>query len=544
MNKKLLVCLFVLLSVHSYAANLPLVMTLPRTNLPTNHRITKQYPGIEYNFRITLVGGAYPFTCSLTNAPSGMTVTTNEIVVWSNPVAGSYTITATCSDDELTEVSASWDLTVSTTGFNFVDSSNGTADTSNGCSMDCGDGTLANPWLTINDAYENTSAGEFIYLIGGGADFSTADLPTSGGTCDLGVPQNYSLNTTWNTTSRPVVFLGHPSYTRPVIDFGFDGTWDVCPETVRPWELYGATVWLDYLEVKNVFPGAFWLYSGSTFGGIFHGPTCRRLISTDMHGLEGSNGSLCITNRTNSTNKYGGYFGENSCRTNTATPMGADCVKLYEEDYILIANNEAYSNGLFNSDGVFALKFDVAYFDVRQNTCYDIAGGCLGGNTDANGTGEVRYNNLKLNSTVHPSTSQVGNSFHINQQGNAGEVWIYRNTFVGRVWIRNISAGDGPFHFDGNVFQNGDNTESPVAFICMGAVGSAGYNICGGTAESIYTYGDNLTGTSGLVDSDGLLVNRAYVGTYGWEINEDSEPDPEPDPPSVSGITYRIRGLR
>jgi len=36
--------------------------------------IDKAYPGIEYNYRLGVRGGEYPYTFSIVTAPSGMTI--------------------------------------------------------------------------------------------------------------------------------------------------------------------------------------------------------------------------------------------------------------------------------------------------------------------------------------------------------------------------------------------------------------------------------------------------------------------------------------
>ena len=38
----------------------------------------------------------------------------------------------------------------------------------------------------------------------------------------------------------------------------------------------------------------------------------------------------------------------------------------------------------------------------------------------------------------------------------AGVTHIYRNTFVGRVSVRNTDTADGPFYFTNNVIVNSD----------------------------------------------------------------------------------------
>ena len=86
------------------AANYPLELISPRAAgtaptaglavIPGGHRIFKAYPGVPYNIRVAVTGGAYPFTYSLSGAPSGMTINaaTGE-VNWPSPVGTTVTPT-------------------------------------------------------------------------------------------------------------------------------------------------------------------------------------------------------------------------------------------------------------------------------------------------------------------------------------------------------------------------------------------------------------------------------------------------------------------
>jgi hypothetical protein len=90
--------------------------------IPSTNRIFRAYPGIEYNIRAAVIGGTYPYTYSLNNAPEGMTINsrTGEIV-WPNPQLDASDIQLSVKDSENTTVSTAWSITVSANGFLFVD---------------------------------------------------------------------------------------------------------------------------------------------------------------------------------------------------------------------------------------------------------------------------------------------------------------------------------------------------------------------------------------------------------------------------------------
>ncbi|MGH9349666.1 MAG: Ig domain-containing protein, partial [Vicinamibacterales bacterium] len=149
------------------AANYPLELSNFRSGMSSNHRHARAYPGIEYNVRAGVVGGAYPFTFSLSNAPSGMTIDSRTgTITWPNPQANASP-TITVVDSEGTRISATWTITVTTNGFKFIDANNGRNAANNGCSSSCGTGTLSNPWRTVRDMYQNGVPSDFIYFRNG-----------------------------------------------------------------------------------------------------------------------------------------------------------------------------------------------------------------------------------------------------------------------------------------------------------------------------------------------------------------------------------------
>ena len=86
------------LSTADYA----LEIIQPREGLDTTNRFYKQYPAIEYNVRLGVIGGVYDsYVYSLPTSPSGMTIDANTgEITWANPVeAGSpHNITARVTD--------------------------------------------------------------------------------------------------------------------------------------------------------------------------------------------------------------------------------------------------------------------------------------------------------------------------------------------------------------------------------------------------------------------------------------------------------------
>jgi hypothetical protein len=180
------------------AANYPLEMTAPRNDLPAGHRMLKAYPGLAYNVRAAVVGGAYPFSFTLSNAPSGMTINsqTGEIN-WPNPVA-SASPTITVRDAEGTQVSMTWTITVSTSGFKFVNASASAG----------GNGSITSPWRSLLDVYNSGSGGDIVYFRSG--TYDTNGIPTTSSGLELRVEFD-------QMDGQPVRWVAYPGE-QPVID--------------------------------------------------------------------------------------------------------------------------------------------------------------------------------------------------------------------------------------------------------------------------------------------------------------------------------------
>jgi len=141
--------LLTLLNTHAIAANLPFEIFQPQPNLDTQNRFYKAYPNLEYNVRLAVAGGKYPYQFSLTSAPQGMTINMRGEINWPMPTASNtpYQVTALVTDSESVTKNVSWTITVTTTGFLFVDAINGKTKENGGA------GTISNPWQTMKDVY-------------------------------------------------------------------------------------------------------------------------------------------------------------------------------------------------------------------------------------------------------------------------------------------------------------------------------------------------------------------------------------------------------
>jgi hypothetical protein len=502
-----IIAMFIYAPTESWGAYNTLEITQPRSGLNTQNRYYKAYPGLEYNVRIAVIGGAYPYSFALTTAPVGMTITSNGTIVWPNPVASAtpYAVTARVTDSEGTTASVTWNITVTTNGFRFIDAVNGRS------VAEGGTGTLNNPWKTIKDWYEGD-----VYESKGSSTYVNEFLYYRAGT--------YEINGYFEGTGRgrrmpvlgtrkPVVWLAYPGE-RVVIDHRYSGD----PNTGSYICFYSNSnnLYIDGIEFRNMYnhsikldcDGDNQVIRRSTFYNL--GP-----------GEDGANSSFIMTTGN-------GGIPDNmviqDCTFSNLT-IGA-FNKFYVANKLLIEDN-TFANGLGSPVEGIALKSGIFSTTVRNNRFYSINSQAIGGNMHPNpvlttANIEICYN------FVATSTSSA---IRINQDGLAGVIYIYRNTFMGPVWVT-ANAGNGPFRFEYNVFVNDQSGTPAGSHIYY-------YNV---TDPTRILSRNNLAGypRDGIVNSQGALTAsyQQYLGTHGYQLTG------SPLPPSTLAPPTGVRILQ
>lgn len=482
-------------SAQSFAANYPLELVSPRavgtapvsgnSAITAGNRIFKAYPGIEYNIRAVVIGGAYPYTFSLSGAPAGMTINaqTGEIR-WPNATGTTVTPTITVTDTEGTQRSSPWTITVTTSGFRFIDSVNGST---------TGNGTINSPHRALETMVNSSAVGEIVYFRNG--VYSPLNM------------RRGSVGTPWERVevenNQANIWIAYPGEA-PILDFGFNsGSGE--PGVIVRFPM--TNLYVDGLETRNSRIIGFQVDRGSY--GVF-----RRLRMHDHNmiraNLDGTNASFIMT--------LGGQAGDwcqyLAIQNNEFYNMPADmALKIYQQWKMVIENN-IMRDGFFGTE----LKADMPQFTYRANTHLRLTGRAIGGNMHENSTtGEINFN------LVNSPAGQA--ALDINQDGMAGRIDIYRNTLVGPVWLRSTDAADGPFRFYDNVIISSDSG-TPA--------GSRIYNM-GAVDQSRIMISNNLTGApgGGIVDASGLLTSAyaQYRGVRGHELANAVRPRP---PTSVS----------
>jgi hypothetical protein len=451
------------------------------SGLDANNRIYRAYPNVEYNIRAAVVGGDYPFTFSLTNAPAGMTINANTgEISWPNPQANASP-TITVRDAAGAQRSATWPITVTTSGFVFLDAVNGRNASNNGCSSSCGTGTAANPWRTIRDMYLNAPGTAIAYFRSG--TYNGLDLPRveAGG---------YWERVEFSESTRPVIWVAYPGHA-PRIDFGYQAGVENAP-LIR---LGGSNVYVDGFETLRSRIIGFQVSHHNARGSTF-----RRMNMHDTGpGVDGSNAAFIMYTQNYPVQAYGVVIQDS---TFCGVTGHGTTVKTYSMEKVLIENTTHC-----NARVALELKSDTSQFTVRGNTFRNMISSnneaALGGNMHM--VNDQSYGEILFNNVINPN----GTAMNINQDGQAREVYVHRNTFVGQVRVNNTDSADGPFTLTNNIIVNSVSGTPAGSHITHNNV----------SVPQRINQSGNLAGypTDGIVDANGnlTLAYAVNIGTRG-----------------------------
>lgn len=502
--------IFIALAVgEALASNYPLEIIQPRAGLDTRNRFYKAYPGIEYNVRVAVIGGAYPFTYSLVSSPPGMTINSNTgTITWPSPsVGGPYTVTARVVDQEATSTTVTWTVTATTSGFLFVDAVNGSRSARYGGT---GTGTIDNPFKQIDDWYctgsdvcqqigpnnnktSSTYTGQFIYYRTG----------------TYNVFRSESVRLAMINNAKPLVWLAYPGES-PVLDM-----------SAAHMNFYANSnsIALDGLEIKDVDSGG--NYLGVVIAAAANNVTIRR---NNFHTLPSSPGSNNQSLFFIGADDKGRHW---AITENVFSDVGRGYGILgYVADRVLIEDNIFHNitSDLDNAGYPLGMKESCTMWFVRHNTFYNNPHYniyALFSNTRGpSGNIDISYNVVR---------STPGYALNINPAGyTGGAVHAYRNTLVGSVAFSSASSATGPYDAAHNIVVNSS--------------GSPEHIDCTSCTASYMTRTDNLSGTptNNIVNSSGNLTSAymQYFGLRGYQTNQTINND---NIPPASPMNLRVQ---
>lgn len=456
--------------------------TTPVTSTPTMPSTDPSffaYPGLEYNVGVAAIGGAYPYTFELAGEPSGMTVDANGVISWPNPDTTTGTITLTVTDALDVEVSTTFAVEVTTTGWFFVD--NVYAD-ENGAS----NGTITRPYKTINamaTATDGSPTARVYIRNRNGTPYTFTTDDHGSGYDGLDGPANETgaddypdgdggcLYLNQGSSECPECWIGYPGDPIPIID---------CQEliflrTVKP-----------YMDRVRFIDGREYIVKISSAADY---PVFRRceFDTVTNHAAIGNNRNQGFTFTVDDGD---GYFLVIQDCTGAGNTGAEQFGSLYSLNYYLIERNDL-SDGGYAGNHSFTTHIGIKAFcnfgTVRANVIrIPTAGMHLEFYNNEGSDLEFCYNKvIKENNAT---------SFYWPDLA-AANTYFYRNTFTG---IVNFDSVSHDLLFEKNVVQ--------------GSVTNAG----------TVTLTDNLTGAfgAGIVDSNGDLTGgySEYLGTHGAQI--------------------------
>ncbi len=345
----------------AFAANYPLEISNIKPagtgGLTSNNRIYRAYPGIQYSIRAGVIGGSYPYTFTLSNAPSGMTVDGRGNITWPNP-QGSATPTLTIRDTEGTQISTSWTVTADANAFRFVDAVNGN---------DANAGTVSAPWRTFAKVYTSATGSQIVYFRQG--TYSTSGIPVQAQ--DNSVGEEYIL---WDGVQKSVMWLGYPGDARPVLDFGYTGNGEPYNDgtSVPRLKINGPNLYFDGITFYRCMTMCFQVNHGGQAATTFR----RNVFDRGGPGIDGGNSAfiMFVANQGNQSLYTVVQDNEFANLRNGSANSG---MKLYTLTKPLFEDNifhdfDAGAEGL-------AIKAAIVQYTVRGNTFYNVGHG-IGGN--------------------------------------------------------------------------------------------------------------------------------------------------------------------
>lgn len=512
LKKKIIFYIFILSAVFSFvpnfslAANFPLEITnikpagtgLPA--IPATNRIFRAYPGIEYNIRAAVIGGAYPYRYSLTNAPSGMSInaTTGEIS-WPNPQANSGEITLSVSDSESTTVSTTWSITVTTAGFIFVDSNYSGVES----------GSITQPYSSILNLLNGTTSvnnPDIVYFRGG-----NYTLVKFGSTARLNIGTNL-LNsaTTW---------IGYPGET-----VNIDGDGRMIATGAVP--VLG--VYFDSINLSNLVDYGIMTKGGNSYATIrrcsFSGLTVSSSVNDNMgffYTSHSGDGYYLVIQDSEFSNFTG------------ASAIGS----LYYTKKALIEDNHIFGSGGGGVSAInngIAAKYHTDYLTVRGNRIEMNSGVPFGSSLNAafSGADSVEINfNLFVRSTI---VGERGLAHNFNgdgwyAEGSQKTLYYHRNTVVGDInfmFINGLScANSGPYYFYDNVIINPNLTWGSHYYTTDYFSFNWGTDM-NNNPKACVVDTNNLKGgeADNIIDANGNFTAGyyQYVGSAGWQLSNDA----------------------
>lgn len=490
----LLLSAFMLTTASAQTAFFPLEITNIKPAgtgtpaIPATNRIFRAYPGIEYNIRAAVIGGVYPYTYSLSNAPSGMTINsrTGEIS-WPNPQSNSGTISLSVTDSINKKVTTSWAINVTTNGFRFVDASYSGTET----------GSISQPYRSLANFLTATFKGtesDIVYF--------------KSGTYQM-VNHNSSANHVMNLDANPRTWLAHPNST--VVLQGGSNTAQQAHRIFAMKSMY-----FDGLEFRDMVNYGIFTGNGALYKTVRRGKFAGLIPADNTN----NNYGFIFISSSSSAKGFGTVIQDNEFTDWTgAAAIGS----IYNEDKLLIESNRIHSpratstySGIGTTVGI-APKADNDYFTLRGNMVIMNKGHLAAGLNAAYYQSD--YSEICFNLFVN--TGSAINHFDM-AVGYQGTTKMWRNTHIAPLGIRAVS---GPYTISNNIISNSGTPlqQNMTVTNYISHLPSPGFSSYSTVAESFT--GSNATLLIDATNGYKLVpAHSAYIGSRGWQLADGLTP--------------------
>jgi len=498
--RSIILCLLALCTLPSLAlaANFPLQVLIPRAagtspdagspTLSADHFTLWAYPGITYRMRTAVVGGDFPYTFALSGQPSGMSIDSEGVITWINPQSGDPSITLTVTDASGIQIQSVWGITVDANKFRFLD-----------CDVaGPGTGSIGDPWKNINNipwSQGGPTVGKILYFRDcSAAGYYNGLAPGFRNETEARQFRSDYASQQWISYpgERPIFNVGYEQGGEPGVFMKFQDS----PMALLGFETINGHG-KHFETIPNVHYGVFW--DNYMHGAAGISGTNPAFIMTSSGGLDGSRSNYLII-QDNEFADWGHRLGGD----------GGSCIKIYAQYKLLIEDNICRDAvGTDEIEGIALKGGQMDRITVRDNTIYNVPAHPIGGNNHILENSEILFNRVYNASE---------NAFILNQDGLiTTPIHIYRNTFIGRVMVNNISGTTGPLYFSNNVIVSPD---------AVGACVPNSRIFCWPSPTPHPTriaLSNNLEGTAsqGITDATGNLTVAfsAYLGTHGYQIS-------------------------
>jgi hypothetical protein len=340
-------------------------------------------------------------------------------------------------------------------------------------------GTLTAPWATLMNALNSGSSADIVY-------FRTGTYRADG-----------SHEMEIEGASQPTRWLAYPGET-PVYDGGYVAGGST-GSTLRINAASANPVYIEGFSMRNIYHMGIQFFSGSCDYPVFR----NLAFNGPAVGIDGSNSAgIMTTNSLEDPTYYGAYQGLSQVNG------GPGLVKQYSHKKNLWENFTITNSSLGPDQKMHVPRFEIRQCSITNNRD-DWQGGIFGNmQFGSGGVGEKSSGEIRFNLVDRRNMSSTTMALDLNQNGDSGTMEVYRNTFLGRVRVRNADSGDGPFRFYDNVIVNGDSG----SHIYLESV----------SAPTRVSTIDNLAGSpsANIVDAGGALTGSysQYVGSRGHQV--------------------------